>query len=299
MGTISIQVAIFPPSANSYSSHRAYNFPFQLTLGPLVGAITAGCTAIIKPSESAAASAAVMQKILADYLDPTAYTTVQGAIPETTAVLNEKWDLIFYTGSANVAKIIAKKAAETLTPLILELGGKNPAIITKRADVKLASRRMLWAKTINAGQVCVSQNYIMVDREIMPAFIKELRIAMKEFYPNGARNSPDYARIINERQWNRLKKMLDESSGKILIGGEMDEKEKFLEPTVVEVTDPNDSLLVDESFGPIITLLAVNDLDEAINKANELSVTPLGLYAFGDKKETARSTYKFIDIWMA
>ena len=169
--------------------------------------------------------------------------------------------------------------------MTLELGGRNPAIVTRGADPRLAARRLLWAKTYNAGQVCVSQNYILVDREILPAFIEQLKIAFKEFFPNGAKNSPDYGRIVNERQFKKLKGMVDESKGKILIGGEMDESALFIEPTVVQVESLDDSMIVDESFGPLIPILPVSDLDEAIKIANEVHDTPLGVYPFGTKAE--------------
>jgi beta-apo-4'-carotenal oxygenase len=266
----------------------AYNFPIQLSLGPFIGAMAAGCTAVLKPSEVSPHSAMVLQKIVKEYLDPAAYAVVNGGIPETTALLDQKWDKIFYTGNAAVGTIIAKKAAETLTPVCLELGGKNPAIITKNADARLAARRLLWGKFLNAGQVCISQNYILVDQEILPQFIEELKVAMKEFYPNGAKASPDYGRIVNSRHFQRIKKMLDETSGKILIGGSMDESENFIEPTVVQVSSTDDSMIVDESFGPLIPILPVKDLDEAISIANSVHSTPLGLYPFGSKAETNR-----------
>ncbi|KAF1809234.1 aldehyde dehydrogenase [Eremomyces bilateralis CBS 781.70] len=264
----------------------AYNFPVQLSIGPLIGAIAAGCTAILKPSESAPNAAAVMEMIIKKYLDPSCYQVIQGAVPETTALLDEKWDKIFYTGGEKVGTIVAKKAAETLTPVTLELGGRNPAIITKSADPRLAARRLLWAKVHNAGQVCVSQNWILIDKEVLPAFIKELEKALKEFYPKGVKASEDYARIVNQRQFLRLKGMLDNSRGRILLGGTMDESELFLEPTVVQVDDVNDPLVVEESFGPLIPVFPVNDLDEAIRLANSVHDTPLGLYPFGNKQET-------------
>lgn len=264
----------------------AYNFPIQLSLGPLVGAIAAGCTAVLKPSENASNAARVMQRIIEQSLDPEAYQCVQGAVPETTALLECKWDKIFYTGGAVVGTIIAKKAAETLTPVTLELGGKNPAIVTKNADPRLAARRLLWAKLVNAGQVCVSQNYIMVDKEILPAFIAQLKVAFAEFQPKGAEHSSDYGKIINERQWLRLKSMLDSTSGKILIGGESNKDTLFFDITVVQVDSADDPLLKDESFGPLIPILAVNDLDEAIRTANAVHATPLGIYPFGTKAET-------------
>lgn len=254
----------------------------------MIGAIAAGCTAMLKPSESAPNAAAIVQKICESALDPSCYAIVQGGIPESTLLLNEKWDKIFYTGGATVGKIVAKKAAETLTPVTLELGGRNPAIVTKNADVRLAARRLLWGKTLNAGQVCVSQNYIIIDQSVLPGFLAEFKNAMAEFFPQGAKHSQDYGRIINDRSFQRLKKMVDESEGKILLGGGMDEAEKFIEPTVVQVSSATDSMLVEESFGPLIPILPVPDLDSAIRIANEVSNTPLGLYPFGTAKETAR-----------
>ena len=229
-----------------------------------------------------------MQQIIESSLDVSAYAVVQGAIPETTALLDQKWDKIFYTGGTAVAKIISKKAAETLTPVTLELGGRNPAIITKNADMHLAARRLLWGKNMNAGQVCVSHNYTIIEESMLPTFLAEYKIAFDDFYPHGAHASPDYARIINLRQFQRLKGMLDATDGKILHGGTTDEADLFIEPTLVQVSSPSDSLLTSESFGPLLPILPVPDLDTAINVANTVSGTPLGVYAFGSKAETAR-----------
>lgn len=269
----------------------AYNFPVNLSLGPFIGAIAAGCTGILKPSEVSPATAMVLKKIVEESLDPSAYAVVNGGVPETSALLEEKWDKIFYTGSANVGTIIAKKAAETLTPVCLELGGRNPAIVTKHADPRLAARRLLWGKLHNAGQVCISQNYIMVEKEILPLFIEQLKIAMKEFYPNGTKSSPDYARIVNKRHFLRIKKMLDDSRGKILMGGEVDESQNYIDITVVQVEDEKDSMIVDESFGPLMPILAVDSVDDAIRIANSVHSTPLGLYPFGTKAETSKSAF--------
>lgn len=265
---------------------RAFNFPINLSFGPMIGAIAAGNTVILKPSELSSNCAAVMQKIMQESLDPDAYTVVQGAIPETSALLAQKWDKIFFTGSVRTAKIVSQAAAKNLTPVALELGGRNPAFVTKKADVRLAARRLLWSKTMNAGQVCISHNHTLVDRDVVPAFIAELKAALKEFYPDGAKNSPDYARIINAASFDRLKKMLDSTEGKIVVGGTMDAEQRFIEPTVVQVSSTTDSLLAEESFGPLMPILPVDDLDEAIKIANELHETPLGVYAFGSKTET-------------
>lgn len=269
----------------------AYNYPFQLSMSPLIGAIAAGNTGVLKPSEVSPATAMVIKKIVEESLDNSAYKVVNGGIPETTALLDQKWDKICYTGNATVGTIIAKKAAETLTPVLLELGGLNPAIVTKNADPYLAARRLLWAKFHNAGQVCISQNYIMVEKEILPAFIEQLKVAMKVFFPNGAKGSPDYSNIVNHRHFLRIKKMLDDTKGEIILGGEMDEAINFIAPTVVLVNDVNDSLIKDESFGPLVPILPVDDIDEAIRIANDVDRTPLGMYPFGNKAETDRCKF--------
>jgi len=187
-----------------------------------------------------------------------------------------------------VGTIIAKKAAETLTPVTLELGGRNAAIITKHADIRLAARRLLWGKLVNAGQVCISQNYTLVDKEVLALFVAETKTAMKEFYPNGTRNTDEFGRIINDRQWQRLKKMVDDSKGKILMGGEMDEADKYIDLTMIQVDSLEDSLIANESFGPLMPILPVENLDDAIRIANEVHATPLGLYPFGNKSEVSR-----------
>lgn len=260
-------------------------------MGPVIGAIAAGNTVIIKPSENAPRSAAVMQKICEAALDPSCYAVVQGGIPETQALLAERWDKIFFTGGANVGRIIAKAAAPHLTPVVLELGGINPAIVTKNADPRLVARRMLWGKLLNAGQVCTSQNYLLVDKSLVNKVVEEFKKAYKEFYPKGAKDSPDYSRIVNAAHFQRLKSMLDNTKGKILMGGTMDEKALFIEPTVVQVDSVDDSLCTQESFGPFIPILPVENLDEAIRLANGVQATPLGLYPFGNKADVAKSEF--------
>jgi beta-apo-4'-carotenal oxygenase len=266
----------------------AFNFPFNLALSPFVGAIAGGNTVIVKPSEQASASAAVMEKIVASSMDPSCYRVIQGAVPQTQALLAEKWDKIFFTGSANVGKIVAKAAAPTMTPVTLELGGRNPAIVTKKADMRIVARRLLWGKTMNAGQVCISHNYTLVDEEVLPTLIAELKVAMDEFFPDGALASPDYGRIVNAQHFLRIKKMLDSTSGKIVMGGTMDATQNFIEPTVIQVSSPSDSLIAEESFGPLLPILPVPNIDSAIHIANSVQSTPLGLYAFGSPIETAK-----------
>lgn len=267
----------------------AFNFPVQLSLLPVIGAISAGCTAVLKPSESAPATAMVLVKIFEAALDPKAYQVVNGAVKETQALLDVKWDKIMYTGSTAVGKIIAKKAAETLTPVTLELGGLNPAFVTKNANVKLAARRLMWAKCLNAGQVCISQNYILADRAIVEPLVQGLNATYKEFFPSGAKNSPDFSRIVNKKSFQRIKKMLDETNGKIVMGGGMDEDQLFIEPTAVLVDSMLDSVMKEESFGPVFAIMPYDTLDDAINIANQVYRTPLALFTFGSDAENERS----------
>lgn len=223
-----------------------FNFPFQLTLGPVLGAIAAGNTVVIKPSENAPCSAAVLQKVCEASLDPSCYSVLQGGVPETQVILAGRWDKIFFTGGANVGRIIAKVAAPHLTPVVLELGGINPAIVTKTAGQRLVARRMLWGKVVNAGQVYTSQNYMFVDKSLVPRLVEEYKQTYKEFYPKVLRSRP--ARIINENHFQRLKSVLDNSKGKILLGGTMDAKELFIKPTVVQVNSMEDSLCTQENY---------------------------------------------------
>ncbi|KAI1850655.1 hypothetical protein JX265_004365 [Neoarthrinium moseri] len=262
-----------------------YNFPVNLNVCPLIGAIAAGCPAVLKPSEGAPATAVVLKELVEKYLDPEAYTVVNGYVPETTALLNEKWEKIFYTGGVNVAKIISKKAAETLTPVTLELGGKNPAFVSKYADLPLTARRLLWGKTVNAGQICMSANTVHVDREILDDFIRVLDATYKEFFPNGAKASPDFARVVNQQHFDRMKKMLDNTKGKIVMGGETDRDDLFIAPTAVLVDSADDSMVQEESFGPIWSILPYDSLDSALNVAQEIDPTPLSLMTFGRKAE--------------
>jgi beta-apo-4'-carotenal oxygenase len=266
-----------------------YNYPLNLVACPLIGAIAAGCTAVVKPSEGSPATAMVFKELVENYLDPSAYKVVNGAVPETTALLDQRWDKIFYTGGFNVARIIAKKAADTLTPVTLELGGKNPAFVSKNADLYLAARRLMWGKTMNAGQVCMSQNYVHVDRAVVDDFIRFLNAAYKDFFPNGPKVSPDFARVVNTQHFDRIKKMLDTTKGKIVMGGETDREDLYIAPTAVLVDSIEDSMIQQESFGPIWAILPYDNIDDAIKLVNQVDPTPLSLMTFGTKDENEKS----------
>jgi beta-apo-4'-carotenal oxygenase len=264
------------------------NYPFQLTMVPLFGAIAAGNTVVFKPSEISASCAVVMQEIIEAALDPSCYTVVQGSIPQMQALLAERWDKIFFTGSTNVGRIVSKAAAVHMTPVVLELGGLNPAIVTRHANPRIVARRLLWAKTMNAGQTCTAQNYILIEKSILPRVMEEFRNAYKDFYPDGNKESPDYSRIVTDSAFQRLKSMIDESKGKIIFGGTLDEKERYIEPTFIQVDALDDSMIVHEAFGPICAVMTVDNVDEAIKIATKIQDTTLGLAVFGTKEEQER-----------
>ncbi|KAM4065622.1 aldehyde dehydrogenase family protein [Hirsutella rhossiliensis] len=244
----------------------AYNFPFQLNLTPVVGAIAAGNTVVLKPSEHSPHSAMVLKKLFDEYLDPDCYVCVNGAVDEVKCLLDLKFDKVVFTGGKKTGAIIATKAAQSLTPVLLELGGQNPAFVTKHADLKLAARRLLW-------------------QNLVSAFVQEVKAQYRIFMPNGAEASPDFSRIVNKSHFDRIKAMLDNTKGKVVMGGSTDETSLFIEPTVVLVDDAEDSMMAEESFGPIWSIMPYDSLDEAIDIANKVDPTPLALYTFGSDEE--------------
>ena len=267
----------------------AYNYPFQLNITPVAGAIAAGNCVVLKPSEHSPHSAMVLKKLFDEYLDPDCYTCINGGISETQRLLDQKYDKIVFTGGKKTGTIIAKKAAETLTPVLLELGGQNPAFISKNANVKMAARRLMWQKCLNAGQVCLSHNYVLIERPVVSEFIGEINKQYKIMMPDGAKSSPDFSRIVNKGHYNRIKAMLDNTRGKIVMGGSMDESELFIEPTAVLVDSMDDSMITEESFGPIWSILPIDSIDEGIDIANQVDPTPLALFTFGTDGESKKS----------
>ncbi|KAF9929380.1 Aldehyde dehydrogenase [Mortierella antarctica] len=262
-----------------------WNYPIFLTVGPLVGAIAAGCTAVIKPSEVAPHTAKIMTELFPRYLDSRAYIVINGAAHETTKLLESKWDHIFYTGNGMVAKIIMKAAAQHLTSLTLELGGKSPVIIDENANMAVAAKRIAFGKTFNAGQTCVAPDYILVTAKAEEKFVAALKKAMQDLLGSNPQSSTDYGRIINNRHFHRLSKVLSENqSGEIVIGGQTDEKDLYIAPTVVANVDRDDKLMEDEIFGPLLPMIRVADIDDAIEFINSRD-DPLALYVFSSNKK--------------
>jgi len=235
---------------------------------------------VVKPSEISEHSSAAMKELIDRYLDTNCIRVVLGGVPETTALLTQRWDHIMYTGNGTVGKIIMRAAAEHLTPVTLELGGKSPAVVDKDVDLAVAARRIAWGKFFNGGQTCTAPDYVLVHADIKDAFLEQLRTTIKNFYGDEPKNSPDYCRIINERHCQRLANLLEADRGKVFIGGQVIVPEKYIAPTVLVDVDPKSSpVMQDEIFGPLLPVITVASVHEAILFINS-KPKPLALYVF-------------------
>ncbi|KIJ62191.1 hypothetical protein HYDPIDRAFT_95076 [Hydnomerulius pinastri MD-312] len=256
-----------------------FNYPVWLALGPMIGAIAAGNCFVLKPSELSPATSGLLAELIPKYLDSDVVRVVLGAVPETTKLLELPWDHILYTGSGRVAKIVCAAAAQTLSPVSLELGGKSPVVIDPKCDLKTAAKRIMWGKCVNAGQTCVAPDYILVPEQSEQTVIDALKEAHKEFYPSAPDMSSDFSHIVNKSHFNRLKNLLDKTSGTIELGGQTDESKLFIAPTIVKGVKGGDSLMSEELFGPILPVVPVKDVDAAIEFINS-NDHPLTLYVF-------------------
>ncbi|SDR71213.1 aldehyde dehydrogenase family protein [Agrococcus carbonis] len=261
-----------------------WNYPVQLVLAPLVGAIATGCAAVVKPSEVAPATSALLAELAPQHLDARSVRIVEGGVDETTALLEQRWDLVFYTGNAQVARVVAAAAAKHLTPTVLELGGKSPAYVHRSADIPAAARRIAWGKWLNAGQTCVAPDHIRVDREVADELVEELRRATAEQLGD-PRTSPDYARIVNTRHLERLRGLL--SGGTAVIGGEVDADDRYVAPTILTDVDDASAVMQEEIFGPILPVLPVDSVDGFIETMRGAE-KPLALYVFARDADAVR-----------
>ncbi|KAJ1821577.1 hypothetical protein LPJ75_000682 [Coemansia sp. RSA 2598] len=268
----------------------AWNYPLRLALLPLIGAIAAGNTAVLKPSELAPHTAVAVEHLLTTYMDPSVVRVVQGAVPESTELLAQHFDYYFYTGSGAVGRIVARAAAEHLSGVTLELGGKSPAIVhADVGDLSVAAMRIMWAKLTNAGQTCVAVDYVLAHRSVKDRLIDLFKDAAVGMFGESFAKSPDYGRIVNGRNWNRLKDLLDKSEGAQvpLTDDELDESDLFFPPTIVDGVRPSDSLMSTEIFGPILPIITYDTLEEAIDLVNSRD-QPLALYVFGSSASAER-----------
>lgn len=258
-----------------------WNYPFQLMLAPLIGAMAAGNCTVLKPSEITPNTSAVIAEIIRQNYSEEYIAVVEGGVETTQHLLDERFNYIFFTGSTKVGKIIMQAAAKTLTPVTLELGGKSPAIVTEDADLELAARRITWGKFINAGQTCVAPDYVLVQEQVKEEFIQLVTQTIHNFYGDDPSKSPDFARIVNRSHYNRLKSYLQD--GNVRTGGETDENSFYIAPTVLDQVTWQHPVMQEEIFGPILPVLSFTSLNDAIETVNG-GEKPLALYLFSSSK---------------
>ncbi|MCH1626969.1 aldehyde dehydrogenase [Fredinandcohnia quinoae] len=262
-----------------------WNYPFQLAIAPLIGAIAAGNCVILKPSELTPHTSKLLSKLITDHFQEEFITVIEGGIETSNALLNEKTDYIFFTGSVPVGKIVMEAAAKHLTPVTLELGGKSPCIIHKDANLKLAAKRVAWGKFTNAGQTCIAPDYLMVHSEIKDEFLPLLKDAITELYGSNPLANKEFTKIISERHFNRLTSFLE--NGKNYSGGKFNPDTLVIEPTILDDISWDDSVMQDEIFGPILPVLEYEELSSLINQVNHRP-KPLSLYIFSESVEVQK-----------
>lgn len=284
--------AHFGPTTTAYTTYdplgvvlviAPWNFPLHLLIDPIIGALAAGNTVVAKPSEMSVHTSAVASRLLREYFDADVLTVVEGGAEETTALLAQRFDHIFYTGNGTVGRIVMAAAAKNLTPVTLELGGKSPVFVAPDADVDETAKRLVGAKFGNAGQQCIAPDYVLADPATAAALVPALRTAVEARFGTTPQTAADYGRIINERHFDRLTALLD--SGRPAVGGRQDRDDLYIAPTVLTDVDPASPVMREEIFGPILAVVEVEDLDAAIAFINERD-KPLALYAFTESEAT-------------
>lgn len=255
-----------------------WNYPVQLLLTPLVGAISSGCTAVLKPSPYVPNVSKVTQRMIEDTFSDEYVAVVQGNREVNSDLLEERWDLIFFTGSPALGRIVMGAAAKNLTPVVLELGGKSPCIVDKDADIKVAAKRIAWGKSLNAGQTCIAPDYLMIHEEIKDEFLKELEISFKELLGENPHKTRHFVRIVNDKAFERLEGYLKD--GQTAFGGHTDRGDRYFEPTVLDGVSPDAPVMREEIFGPIFPVQTFKEIDEVISFVTSRE-KPLALYYFG------------------
>ena len=261
-----------------------WNYPFMLSIDPLVDAIAAGNTAIIKPSAYSPKTSELIAKIIRECFAEEYVAVVTGGRAENQALLNEHFDYIFFTGSQAVGKEVMRKAAEHLTPVTLELGGKSPCIVTKEANIRLAAKRIVFGKYLNLGQTCVAPDYIYVERSVKSAFIREVKHQICKQYGRAPLHNPNYGKMVNEKHFNRVRSLIDQK--KVIYGGEMSAEKQKIAPTVMDEVDFSDAIMQEEIFGPVMPILTFDSVEEVVEKLHSMA-SPLALYIFTENKEEA------------
>ena len=261
-----------------------WNYPVQLLLNPLIGAIAAGCTAILKPSPYTPNVSATLAKLIAEVFPEEYVAVVQGNRDVNTALLEQRFDIIFFTGSPELGRVVMRSAAEHLTPVILELGGKSPVVVDSSADIEVAARRLAWAKTLNAGQTCVAPDYLLIHRDVKDRFIEAWRESVRAMHGEDVAQSSHYVRMVSDRAYRRVAGYL--SDGRVVSGGGTDASQRYIEPTLLDDVSPDSAVMQSEIFGPVLPMITIDSVDEAVDFILDRE-KPLALYIFA-KRAVAR-----------
>ncbi len=261
----------------------AWNYPYQLSLLPALTALAAGNTVIMKPSELPSRTSAVMAKMINEHFAADYFHVIEGGVEETTELLNQPFDKIFFTGSIPVGKIVYEAAAKNLTPVTLELGGKSPTFVLQDADLKMTAKRIAWAKFINAGQTCVAPDYILVEKSIEDKFIEALKVELENYPQTSDQFDDNYVKIINTKNFDRLSELIDNE--KVCYGGNQNREERFISPTIMKNVSFDDPIMEDEIFGPILPILSFSDLNQAIHEV-KARPKPLSCYVYSKNKNS-------------
>lgn len=259
-----------------------WNFPFQLLFNPLLGAISAGNCVVLKPSQHTPHTAEVMEEMISSNFDPAYIALFKGGREINNVLLNAKFDFIFFTGSSRVGRIVMEAASKNLTPFCLELGGKNPCIVDKEANINFAAKRITWSKFFNAGQTCVAPDYLLVHKDVKKEIIERIKSFIQSFYGSEPGKSKDYNRIVNQANVERLSELIQ--SGKVIFGGEVDVTRKYVAPTLIDEVKPEDPVMQEEIFGPVLPILEFDRTEEVFRIINNMP-KPLSLYIFTNNKK--------------
>ena len=290
----------FPSSSKIYKEPYGtvlviapWNYPYQLAMVPLIGAISAGNTVVLKPSELTPNTSKISKEILEAVFDKNVVAVVEGSVEVSTELLAQRWDYIFFTGSVQVGKVVAKAAAQFLTPVTLELGGKNPCIIDETANIKLAAKRIVWGKFINGGQTCIAPDYLLIHASVKEKFITHFKAEVENAYGKNPEDSKDYPRIINQRNFDRLAMMLENEN--CLVGGKTNSEDNYIAPTLIDEPSLDSEVMKGEIFGPISAVISYNN-DDDLHKIISNYEKPLALYIFTNKNRFAKkmiASYSF------
>lgn len=258
-----------------------WNYPVQLVLNPLVGAIAAGCTAVVKPSPYVPHVAEVLERLIYENFDKEYIAVVQGHRDVNTELLRQRYDIIFFTGSPELGRVVMRAAADNATPVILELGGKSPVVVDSSADVRLAAKRLAWGKTLNAGQTCIAPDYVLIHEDVKDRFVEAFKHAVKELHGPNPQLSRHYVRMVSTKAFERVSGYIAE--GRVLAGGRVDASERYIEPTLIDRVALDSNVMTTEIFGPVLPLVTIKSVDEAIEFINDRE-KPLALYVFADER---------------